>query len=175
MNNKITIWLLLIISLLQAYTIVYLIKERDSYITTPQQPLNNSSRAISNQSNLSPTNSDTDLILVSSANTNQQSATISADTIRNTIRQELASYFEAREQSVAENKQLKPQSNHISAPLEIERVNQQLDLMIANGSMSNDSFESFSYNVSKLASADRRVALSRLAKAINSGQIKPTN
>ena len=95
--------------------------------------------------------------------------------LRQTIQQELNQYFQQHLKTIASTSSNLSEPLKVSSPENIQSVDHQLDLIIAEGGMSNNSFELFAADVSKLAPNDRRLALSRLAKAINSGQVITTN
>jgi len=92
--------------------------------------------------------------------------------LRQAIQQELSQYFGQHQKYPASTRPIANQKDYISSPRNLERVEEQLATIIAQGDLSHRSMEKFSFDVSKLSPKDRTLALSRLAKAINSGQVR---
>ena len=109
---------------------------------------------------------------VSSNSQNYATSNIDEATIRRAVQQELSQYFSQHSKITPVVKKSK---NHISDPDHLERVEEQLGVMIAEGDLSAKSIDNYSFAVAKLAPDDRSEALSRLAKAVNSGLLKKVN
>lgn len=96
-------------------------------------------------------------------------------TIRKIIRQELSAY--AKLNSESDNNQT-PDRNTMhshSSPEILDRVNEQFDIYLSTGNISQKEMELFHSQISRLSPKDRTTSLSRLAKLINRGEIKFTH
>lgn len=166
MKSEKTVWLLVVMSVLQTLVIFYLAAgfNQLSEIIQPQPSEINSSMQLQRSADLS---------YAAPQNTSQQNTDISI--LKETIQQELNQFFSQRHELAGTSQTVSKQQNYVSAPRHLEQVEQQLQLIIAEGDLSSRSIEKFSFEVSKLAPDDRKIALSRLAKAINNGQVKNVN
>jgi hypothetical protein len=166
MKSDKVIWAVIVVSVIQTLVIVYLVLG-----------ISNLNELVSKQSDLffKPIESQPTVKDLSSRLPIPDQKTIDVTILRETIKQELNQYFKQQlKDSLSTSPEL-TQALEVSSPENIQLVHQQLDLIIAQGGMSNESFETFSAEISKIAPSDRHLAFSRLAKAINNGQVIITN
>ena len=95
--------------------------------------------------------------------------------VRETIREELADYFQDNQLLSAENVRLDnqrnlPKINH--HPELLEQFTQDIESFVSQGGISNYAMEKLHSDIAQLNPNEQRQILSRLAKEINSGRIK---
>ncbi|MCW8880194.1 MAG: hypothetical protein OQJ89_05770 [Kangiellaceae bacterium] len=100
---------------------------------------------------------------------------IDEQTIRSIIRQELAAHQAINSDSNNNKNTHKNKMQSPSSPEILNKVNEQFDIYLSTGHISQKEMELFHTQISQLSPKDRTASLSRLAKSINRGEIKFTN
>ena len=108
----------------------------------------------------------------STANLSAQKELITQSQIREIIRQELSGF--SNQNQYANNVTTQPKIDYPNNQVSREIVDSEINALKAQGAISQSDIETFNVRIATLAPKERTRALSRLAKAINNGELKVT-